>query len=334
VPSKWKRKYSLVGLAVLFVALNYWWFFGDRDPRQFFVRNLRFEPPKAAHGKVVFCSQSNGLWIEPSLNLVDIRTHDQQSIAKSATTFIRISPDGNKIAYATHASLIVVDEEKHATTLDGCCGLPVWSPASDSIVCSHFGAPLSPNTPPKPAKGTWRYAADGSRKEKLAIPEDHFVWDWSPDGSWFLVSTNDFTHKFYLLSTQNSATPVPLNVKEPVYRPRFSRDGKRLFYISVPGDSTNKTFRSICTRELTMSSKEATLADAAERVYLADESFSICDFGSSSDGDMFAISTIDDRTVKPGKSSTGKLELFFLTDGRRTEINSNAPALFLAVDIW
>jgi dipeptidyl aminopeptidase/acylaminoacyl peptidase len=112
------------------------------------------------------------------------------SVAPSNTT--RVSPDGRAMICPPGTPIeapklwlrgvdagrlpVLVDESKSVRF-----AMVSWGPAGREFLVSLAS---DPNDFSK--FETWKYGADGKRKEKLPIPSTDFVVDWSADGRWLL----------------------------------------------------------------------------------------------------------------------------------------------------
>ncbi|HEX5442389.1 MAG TPA: M56 family metallopeptidase [Pirellulales bacterium] len=118
-------------------------------------------------------------------------------------------------------------------------GRPVWSADGKQLVVTEERNidkdPSQPRTAPAWHDETWRLDADGRNAVKLPIPDTDGVADWSPDGQWFIATSDRHPpygrgYQLYLMKTdgtqQRRLTKGGLNVYA-----RFSPDGKKVLYL-------------------------------------------------------------------------------------------------------
>lgn len=118
-------------------------------------------------------------------------------------------------------------------------GRPVWSPDGKHLVVTKEKLiekdSKQPSTAPVWHDETWRIDADGRNPIKLPIPDTDGVADWSPDGKWFVVTSDRHPpygrgYQLYLMKTDGTQerrlTQGGLNVYA-----RFSPDGKKILYL-------------------------------------------------------------------------------------------------------
>lgn len=141
-------------------------------------------------------------------------------------------------------------------------GLPIWSRNGKYVVTTEPKALPEegdkPRTKPAWKNQTWKMDADGRSPVKLPIPDTDTINDWSPDGTWFVTSSDRHKpfgsgYQLYLMKTdgteQRRLTKGGLNVHA-----RFSPDGKKILYLRQTGkdgnsiwivDATGKNAREI-----------------------------------------------------------------------------------------
>ncbi|MHC5538089.1 TolB family protein [Singulisphaera rosea] len=119
-----------------------------------------------------------------------------QSDSTSYDTYFRLSPDGRSLAFKRWTRKGTVDEAVGISirdlTRDGAihhlfalAGDPFWSPDSKRLMIP-VGKGDVPGTK-MPKLETWIVNADGTKPQKLPIPDTEQVVDWSPDGTWVLT---------------------------------------------------------------------------------------------------------------------------------------------------
>jgi RNA polymerase sigma factor (sigma-70 family) len=241
----------------------------------------------------------------------------------------RIDPAGKSVALSADRQFHLIDPNGHWTQLADVWGVPVWSPDGEWIVCSHSGELSNGWGGNQPNKGTWKYAKDGSSKTRLPLSLGKVVWDWSPDGRWFLTSelkgsTNELRKVFSLLDTSDYTTSIPLEFGEPVSNPRFSRDGSAIFHRTGP---------TIIRRDLISNEQSVSLGNDRTMIYDGGSDLAIEDFACSADGKFLALATYDINTLVPGQQVQGKLLLVTIADGTSQELQiANSRAVY-SVDL-
>lgn len=148
----------------------------------------------------------------------------------------RISPDGLSVAYERDDSLwvrrLAEDAEPRkiidlGTSSKG--SPPVWSPDGKQIVIS-----LGRDT--EPGKN-WVFSAlrvnsDGSDQEKLPIPREDCIQDWSSDGRWLLTASGRGVKdgwQLYVMQPDGTHEQRLTEKGNPFYA-RFSPDSRRVLY--------------------------------------------------------------------------------------------------------
>jgi Tol biopolymer transport system component len=133
-------------------------------------------------------------------------------------------------------------------------GRPIWSSDGKQLVATKDEDLDKDNEKDRKTPAwrdeTWRIDADGGNPMKLSIPDTDAVADWSPDGQWFVTSSDrhpPFGHGYqlYLMKTdgtqQRRLTKGGLNVYA-----RFSPDGKKILFLR----QTAKEGNSIWTMDI------------------------------------------------------------------------------------
>ncbi|HEY7330588.1 MAG TPA: M56 family metallopeptidase [Gemmataceae bacterium] len=197
---------------------------------------------------------------------IDPATGKWQKIADGGSDG-RVSPDGKTLVFSRFGK----PDKKGWVTSDGIwscdtagsdkpvkisdkSGRPVWSYNG-----KHLVATKQENLDKDNEKGrktpawrdeTWQIDADGSNPVKLPIPDTDSVEDWSPDGQWFVTSTDRHPpfgsgYQLYLMKTDGTQerrlTKGGLNVYS-----RFSPDGKKILFLR----QTAKEGNSIWTMDV------------------------------------------------------------------------------------
>jgi beta-lactamase regulating signal transducer with metallopeptidase domain len=170
----------------------------------------------------------------------------------------RISPDGTTLAFeksspllpnglvdgaaATREELWTCDARTGADArrLAEVGGRPIWSPDGRELVSSdgkHIDRDDN-ETPEKPVweVATWKLSRDGGEKTELPIPSTDFVEDWSPDGEWFVTSSDRHApygsgYQIYLMRTDGTAQRRLTDGRGLNVYVRFSPDGKQIVFL-------------------------------------------------------------------------------------------------------
>ena len=172
-------------------------------------------------------------------------------------SFYRVSPDGTKIAFSKYEIVKNEVDGRPAPSQYARCvsvwvrdlrnggeprkisdigGFPIWSSDGKRLLLRKGDRPND-----SWRYETWRMNADGSKLEKLPIPENEEVHDWSPDGSWLVSVSDGDPGKGYQLDIMHPdgtgrrrLTGTGSNIF-----PRFSPDGRHVAYTCVEDQKTN-----------------------------------------------------------------------------------------------
>ena len=162
---------------------------------------------------------------------------------------IRVSPDGTKAAFARYgpprrdnrqdrlgtwiADLVAKSEPRK---LMDHTGHMRWSGDSKRVIVSEWG--LQPGDSGPSTFTTWQVNSDGSGLRKLAIPDLDFVFDWSGDGRWLAVLSQEDPEGIQVIirGIDGVATHKITGGRGHKAYPQFSRDGKRLAYYHREGN--------------------------------------------------------------------------------------------------
>lgn len=158
----------------------------------------------------------------------------------------RISPDGQTIAYATKNAIWTdnLNGTSPGKILDF-SGRPIWSPNGKEIVVSHGEIIREEDEKEKPEKPvwkveTWRCNDQGDNAYKISVPETDFVDDWSPDGKWFVTSSDRHApfgsgYQLYLMRPDGSEERRLTKVRGLNVYARFSPDSRHIAYLHQRG---------------------------------------------------------------------------------------------------
>jgi beta-lactamase regulating signal transducer with metallopeptidase domain len=165
---------------------------------------------------------------------------------------VRLSPDGAMLAYeksapygnldisaARNEEIWICDASTGADArrVASLGGRPVWSPDGRNLVSSNgqVNEEDKKETPEKPVWDvvTWKFSRDGGEKTRLPIPSTDFVNDWSPDGQWFVTTSDRHApygrgYQIYLMRTDGTDQRRLTEGRGLNVYVRFSPDGKRL----------------------------------------------------------------------------------------------------------
>jgi RNA polymerase sigma factor (sigma-70 family) len=107
---------------------------------------------------------------------------------------------------------------------------PVWSPDGKQIIIS-----LGRDAKPRWISTTFRVNRDGTGLEKLAVPPEDTVLDWSADGRWLLTASQrgaQFGWQLYVMRPDGTDQRRITQEGNPFYA-RFSPDGRRVLYTDM-----------------------------------------------------------------------------------------------------
>jgi Tol biopolymer transport system component len=188
-----------------------------------------------------------------SVVAVDPETGDVTKVIDQSPGRLRVSPDGRMLAYVSNersANLNPTERMRQSlwthplfgdagptrvTRLDGAPGgdLPVWSRDSKQLILSLGTLDDSQK---KWVYETFRINADGSGRERLEIPAQDGVQDWSPDGAWVVTTSSrnaEIGWQLYVMHPDGTNQRQVTEGGNPFYA-RFSPDGRRLLYSDGP----------------------------------------------------------------------------------------------------
>jgi serine/threonine protein kinase/Tol biopolymer transport system component len=175
-------------------------------------------------------------------------------------SFSDISPDGRKLAFASHSNGMDKQALREKSLPDGTERVlagdddyyryfPRWSPDSTRLAYSRFRA-ITPQSdgeanPPQGASKTGPIVIldTNSREEHLLTSQGQwldYMYDWSPDGQWILASSNRHTSEdrwevclFPISAAPHAETEMKVVASDPqnsLWTPRFSPDGRWICY--------------------------------------------------------------------------------------------------------
>ena len=205
---------------------------------------------------------------------IDPNSGDWKAITQGGHS-VRISPESSTLAFEKSSPNFEADAARNdeiwtcdaytgadARLVAAVGGRPVWSPDGLELVCSggEVNEEDKKETPEKPVWDvvTWKINHDGGEKTKLPIPSTDFVEDWSPDGQWFVTSSDRHApygsgYQLYLMRTDATEQRRLTQGRGLNVYARFSPDGKQVLFLHQ-----EKGKNSIRTIELA-SGKETTL---------------------------------------------------------------------------
>jgi len=203
---------------------------------------LRYSPVQAQSQQAQPDAKSKGrIYVSASLRLKaegkEEKTQHNQLIAIDPDTgkwqkitddghFGRVSPDGKTLVFTRFgasdnhgrvSSLGIwscdTPGSNKPSKISDRSGRPVWSPDGKHLVATKEEDLDKDNEKDRKTPAwrdeTWRIDADGSNPVKLPIPDTDAVADWSPDGQWFVTSSDrhpPFGHGYqlYLMKTDGT----------------------------------------------------------------------------------------------------------------------------------
>ena len=175
-----------------------------------------------------------------ALVAIDPATGEWQLVVENGGA-ARLSPDRRTLAFTRYDDGLwkCQSDGQFPFKISGHNGRPAWSPDGKQLVVTKQEDLDKDNvkdrTTPAWRDETWLIDADGRNPVKLPIPDTDAVEDWSPDGQWFVTSSDrhpPFGHGYqlYLMKTdgtqQRRLTQDGLNVYS-----RFSPDGKKILFL-------------------------------------------------------------------------------------------------------
>jgi dipeptidyl aminopeptidase/acylaminoacyl peptidase len=164
---------------------------------------------------------------------------------KTPEALWRVSPDGKSFAVIDgdqprrQFSIIMPDV---TTKLSELQAHVFWSQDGRQLVLSEW----TNGRPPKST--TWRMNRDGTGRVKLSVPDDELLWDWSPDGRWFLLSRVSSDGKYgYVLRRADGTDPRPLvdDSSRSGSPGRFSPDGSQVAYTWLDRKANSRSVRVV-----------------------------------------------------------------------------------------
>ncbi|MBA3271898.1 MAG: PD40 domain-containing protein [Acidobacteria bacterium] len=145
----------------------------------------------------------------------------------------RWSPDGGEIAFYAYRSgnrdIWVMPSRggpaRQLTSHPGQDWYPSWSPDGREIAFGSRGL-----------AATLIVGAQGGEPRQLARGNSGDAAAWSPDGRWLVFRRQDRLYRV----ARDGGEPSPLPpTAEPPYTPRFSRDGRSIYFSAITGPREN-----------------------------------------------------------------------------------------------
>jgi beta-lactamase regulating signal transducer with metallopeptidase domain/Tol biopolymer transport system component len=198
--------------------------------RLYVSATYRLKPEGAGEEKTVY----------NAIIAIDPATGDWQMIVENGLA-PRLSSDGRTLVFQRYRDGVwkcQADGQFPIKILDK-EGRPAWSADGKHLVVTREENVEKdsdePRTSPAWHDETWRLDADGRNPVRLPVPDTDGVADWSPNGQWFVVTTDRHPpygrgYQIYLMKTDGTQerrlTQGGLNVYA-----RFSPDGKKILYL-------------------------------------------------------------------------------------------------------
>ncbi len=203
---------------------------------------------------------------------INPNTGEWKTITQSGHS-VRVSPDGSSLVFERPSLNFEVGADRNAEiwmcdvrtgvnarrVVAGVGGRPIWSPDGLELVCSdgQTNEEDKKETPEKPVWNvvTWKFSHDGGEKTKLPIPSEDFVEDWSPDGQWFVTSSDRHApygrgYQIYLMRTDGTEQRRLTEGQGLNVYVRFSPDGARVLFLhQEKGKNSVRTIELVTGKE-------------------------------------------------------------------------------------
>lgn len=188
-------------------------------------------------GKIYFAAvrpDPRGSGVINTLMAFDPQTLARMNIFDGCAIRPRVSPGGKWVAYQTGGAVWVRGVEPNAEARsiaklgDSESGSPpVWSPDGKQIVIS-----MGRGEGGRWIFTTWRIQVDGSGAEKLPVPPEDSVHDWSPDGRWLVTVSQRGAKIGWQLDIMHPDGTERRRITDGgnPFGARFSPDGRRVLY--------------------------------------------------------------------------------------------------------
>jgi hypothetical protein len=193
-----------------------------------------------------------------SVVAVDPDTGEVTKVFERSPGRFRVAPDGRRLAFTSiewwsnltpaermqeslwTQALAEDARPERVVPLEGTGGgVPIWSTDGKRMLLS-----LSTHDDARKQwdHETFRINADGSAKERLKLPTEFTVQDWSPDGAWVVTASTrnaKIGWQLYIMRPDGSDSRQITEGGNPFYA-RFSPDGQHLLYTDGPWKMTER----------------------------------------------------------------------------------------------
>jgi Tol biopolymer transport system component len=198
---------------------------------------------ESLRGRLIFGARPKSDPENTGLFAYDFETRKWRRVFDGAQpeSFCRASPDGKSFAVMEgpfSQTTVSILGPGGRTKIGETRGHVFWAPDSRQVVLSEWDVIRGKETATIKSK-TWRMNVDGTGRVQLPVPDSEVVFDWSPDGRWFLTgrtNATNVTKRTLLIRRADGTDPRPLIDEKDgsnVWPGRFSPDSQRIAYARI-----------------------------------------------------------------------------------------------------